>query len=187
MGRVSLLNDIPFPSPEYLAASEHLHQSAFCEIMDTQYRDYHDLFYTIPNGGGRNKVEAINLNREGLKKGMPDTHLPFGTFWKKDEPGIFTFPYPPDGDYSVRYLSLYMEFKDMDKRSGPKPHQIEKINRLRIFGHAAFVVHGWKQAEDCWLWYTGQRNPADVLLSSGLNLSAQIADDYSFDAWRFPL
>lgn len=185
MGRVSLLNDIPLDSPEYQAASEHLHQSAFCEIMDTKYRGYHDLFYTIPNGGGRSKVEAINLNKEGLKRGMPDTHLPFGTFWDLDLEGVFTFPFPPEhGNYKVRYMSLYLEFKDMDKRSQPKPHQVEKIERLRVYGHAAFVVHGWRQAWDCWLWYLGQANPVDILHSSGLNLAAQLEGKYDFDSWR---
>ena len=184
MGLISVRGEIPFGSPEYDAASEHKHQCAFIEIMEREFRDYHDLAYAIPNGGKRVGIEKTKLVNEGVKKGIPDLHIPLGTFWDLSKQGVFTFPYPPDGTYRVRFLSLYLEFKDMNRKSAPKPEQVQKIQRLRSFGHAAFVVHGWKQAECCWLWYTGQISEQDCLIRSGLNLAAQLNGDYSFDSWR---
>lgn len=34
------------------------------------------LMYHIPNGGSRNKMEAANLKRQGVKPGVPDIFLP---------------------------------------------------------------------------------------------------------------
>ena len=187
MGLISIRAEIPFGSPEYQAASEHKHQCAFIEIMEREYRDFHDIVYAIPNGGKRVGIEKVKLVNEGVKKGIPDLHIPLGTFWDLRQQNVFTIPFPPDATHRVRFLSLYLEFKDMSKKSGPSPEQVQKIKRLRGFGHAAFVVHGWKQAECCWLWYIGKISAAECLEISGLNLSDQINDKYSFDSWRFPL
>lgn len=35
-----------------------------------------ELLYHIPNGGSRNKLEAANLKRQGVKAGVPDLCLP---------------------------------------------------------------------------------------------------------------
>lgn len=35
-----------------------------------------DLLYHIPNGGSRNRLEAANLKRQGVKSGVPDLCLP---------------------------------------------------------------------------------------------------------------
>ena len=35
-----------------------------------------DTIYAIPNGGNRNIVTATKLKREGVKRGVPDLHLP---------------------------------------------------------------------------------------------------------------
>lgn len=34
------------------------------------------LMFHIPNGGSRNRVEAANLKRQGVKPGVPDVFLP---------------------------------------------------------------------------------------------------------------
>lgn len=34
------------------------------------------LLYHVPNGGSRNKLEAANLKRQGVKAGVPDLCLP---------------------------------------------------------------------------------------------------------------
>lgn len=35
-----------------------------------------DLLFHIPNGGSRNRIEAANLKRQGVKAGVPDLFLP---------------------------------------------------------------------------------------------------------------
>ena len=35
-----------------------------------------NLLYHIPNGGSRNKAEAANLKRQGVRAGVPDLFLP---------------------------------------------------------------------------------------------------------------
>ena len=35
-----------------------------------------DLMFHIPNGGSRNKLEAANLKKQGVKAGVPDLFLP---------------------------------------------------------------------------------------------------------------
>lgn len=35
-----------------------------------------DMLYHIPNGGSRNKIEAANLRRQGVRSGVPDLCLP---------------------------------------------------------------------------------------------------------------
>ena len=32
--------------------------------------------FAVPNGGSRNKIEAANLKRQGVKAGVPDIFLP---------------------------------------------------------------------------------------------------------------
>lgn len=34
------------------------------------------LIFAIPNGGSRNKLEAANLKRQGVKAGVPDLFVP---------------------------------------------------------------------------------------------------------------
>lgn len=33
----------------------------------------------IPNGGSRNKIEAVRLKAQGVKRGVPDIFLPYPT------------------------------------------------------------------------------------------------------------
>jgi len=182
MPKVSIVDALPYESEQYLKASEHMHQSAFVEIMDTQYRDYHDIFYAIPNGGGRGKVEAINLVKEGVKAGIPDTHIPVATFFGEN---VIYVGFPV-GNCQIRSLSLYLEFKDMKRSSGPSEKQIKKIERLRKYGNFAFVVHGWKQALCAWLYYIGRMDVAECFMVSGLNIPQQLMGDYSPNSWQKP-
>lgn len=50
---------------------------AWCNTMSL-YKGYEDLalIYHCPNGGSRNKLEAMNLKCEGVKPGVPDLFLP---------------------------------------------------------------------------------------------------------------
>lgn len=82
-----------------------------------------ELLYAIPNGGLRNIRVAIKLAREGVKRGVPDLHLPVAR---------------------GGYHSLYIEMK----RIGGKlsPNQIEIIEKLREQGHMVCVCYGAEQA-----------------------------------------
>lgn len=45
--------------------------------MVVEYCDLVKLpIFAIPNGGSRNKIEAANLKRQGVKAGVPDLFLP---------------------------------------------------------------------------------------------------------------
>lgn len=44
-------------------------------FIRTEYPEV-DLMFHIPNGGSRNKLEAANLKRQGVKAGVPDLFLP---------------------------------------------------------------------------------------------------------------
>lgn len=81
------------------------------------------LAYAIPNGGKRDKREAANLKAEGVKPGVPDTHLPV-----------------PRGDYA----SLYIEFKRPGKKKNVSDEQIKTHEQLREVGNRVEVC-------DCWI------------------------------------
>ena len=46
----------------------------WCNLQSNKYPELEYIFH-CPNGGSRNKVEAINLKREGVKSGVPDLLL----------------------------------------------------------------------------------------------------------------
>lgn len=73
--------------------------------------------YAIPNGGKRNRVEAAIMKAEGVKPGMPDTHLPVARGGA---------------------IGLYIELKCGDNR--PSPEQKERLAELHAEGHAVAVV-----------------------------------------------
>lgn len=56
-------------------AKEQAALISWAELMRTRYPELGLLFH-IPNGGSRNKAEAANLKREGVKAGVPDLFLP---------------------------------------------------------------------------------------------------------------
>lgn len=57
-------------------------QKACVEWFGYNYPAYRNLLFAIPNGGSRNKIEAANLKREGVRAGVADLFLSvprFGT------------------------------------------------------------------------------------------------------------
>lgn len=48
---------------------------SWCEMQKKKYPVL-DLIFHVPNGGYRNKFEAANLKRQGVKAGVPDIFLP---------------------------------------------------------------------------------------------------------------
>lgn len=83
-----------------------------------------DLLYHIPNGGSRNRLEAANLKRQGVKAGVPDLCLPVAR---------------------GKYHGLYIEMKYGKNKTSDK--QNEWISALTVQGYAAAVCYGWEEAQ----------------------------------------
>lgn len=84
-----------------------------------------ELLYHIPNGGSRNRIEAANLKRQGVKAGVPDLCLPVA---RSD------------------FHGLYIEMKAGKNTTTEK--QEEWILALRVQGYAAEVCYGWERAAE---------------------------------------
>jgi len=58
--------------------SESEEQKALIQWAKFQEKKYPELklLYHCPNGGSRNKIEAADLKRQGVKPGVPDLFLP---------------------------------------------------------------------------------------------------------------
>lgn len=75
--------------------------------------------FAIPNGGTRNKIEAANLKRQGVKRGVPDLCIPVAR---------------------KGYHGLYIEMKyGKNKTSAEQDLWIELLNRN---GYLATVCWG---------------------------------------------
>lgn len=81
------------------------------------------LLHHIPNGGNRDVVEARHLKQQGVKKGVPDLHLPVAR---------------------GAYHSLYIEMKAETGRTSPE--QEWWIRELMQEGNFCEVCHGWESA-----------------------------------------
>lgn len=82
------------------------------------------LMYHVPNGGSRNMIEAHNLRKQGVRRGVPDICLPV-----------------PRGGYG----SLYIEMK-RTKGGRLSEEQREYITALNRFGCKAVVCRGFEEA-----------------------------------------
>lgn len=80
--------------------------------------------YAVPNGGTRDKLEAVNLKRQGLKPGVPDLCL----------------AYPAGG-----YHGLYIEMKVHPNKTTAK--QDEWLLNLNRAGYAVKVCYSAKAAK----------------------------------------
>ena len=87
------------------------------------------LLYHIPNER-EDKVQAAILKDMGVKKGVPDLHLPV-----------------PSG----KYHGLYIEMKALDGK--PDPEQLWWIEHLQANGNACAICYGWQQAMEVLQWY----------------------------------
>lgn len=52
-------------------------QSNCITWFDLQYPKLSPLLFAVPNGGSRNKIEAVNLKRQGVRAGVSDLILLF--------------------------------------------------------------------------------------------------------------
>lgn len=84
-----------------------------------------DLLFHIPNGGSRNKREAANLKRQGVKSGVPDLFLPV-----------------PRGGYH----GLFIELKY--GKNKPTDAQRKWAAALNEQGYMAVVCYGFEDARD---------------------------------------
>lgn len=111
---------------------EAMEQEALFEwasYMRLQHPELSLLFH-IPNGGSRNKYEAMHLKRQGVKAGVPDLCLPVAR---------------------GRFHGLYIEMKY--GKNKPSDLQSTWLHALREQGYAAIVCCGWQQAKERILTY----------------------------------
>mgnify|MGYP002515529535 FL=1 len=83
-----------------------------------------DLLYHIPNGGSRNRIEAANLKRQGVKAGVPDLCLPVAR---------------------GKYHGLYIEMKYGKNKTSES--QNKWLSALQKQGYAAAVCYGFEEAQ----------------------------------------
>lgn len=88
------------------------------------------LLHHIPNGGSRDPIEGKHLKQQGVKRGVPDLHLPVAR-----------------GEYH----SLYIEMKTPDGTTSPD--QDWWLEALREQGNYATDAHGWQSAVRALEWY----------------------------------
>ena len=88
------------------------------------------LMFHIPNGGSRNKLEAYNLKKQGVKAGVPDICLPV-----------------PSGAYH----GLYIELKYGKNKTSPE--QRAWLAALSAVGYKTAVCYGWSEAAETILKY----------------------------------
>ena len=111
--------------------SHHKHEAEE-QIKLFQWAEYNlgrypelELLYHIPNGGSRNKIEALNLKRQGVKSGVPDLCLPVarGT-----------------------YHGLYIEMKF--GKNTPTDNQVKWLKTLKNQGYATALAYSCDEAID---------------------------------------
>lgn len=81
------------------------------------------MLYAVPNGGKRNKIEAVNLKRQGVVPGVPDLCLAV-----------------PKG----KYHGLYIEMKVHPNKTTAE--QEKWLKNLSFYGYAVKVCYGYVAA-----------------------------------------
>jgi hypothetical protein len=90
-----------------------------------------EVAYHIPNGGSRHKLEAYKLKKMGVRRSIPDVHLPIS---------------------AGPFHTLYIELKRRGGR-GPNAEQENEHARLRQLGHSVEVAYGADEAREAVLRY----------------------------------
>ena len=99
--------------------------------------EYHDLrmyCFAIPNGGSRHKLEAMNLQRQGVMPGVPDIFcaIPRGPFH-----------------------GLFIEIKVGKNKLTPSQKQM--IERLKRHDYACEICYGWEEAKKAFENYMAEK------------------------------
>lgn len=101
------------------------------QIAVVQFCMYKDIpIFAIPNGGSRNKLEAMNLKRQGVKAGVPDLCVPVA---------------------KQGYHGLFIEMKYGKGKTSPA--QDRWIELLTDNGYLARVCWGADEAINLLQWY----------------------------------
>lgn len=111
-------------NPKYAMRSEDTEQMAVIQWATLRQQAYPELkwLHHCPNGGSRNKLEAIKFKQLGVKAGVADLHLPV-----------------PKGGYH----GLYIEMK-----YGKNKLQKSQVEFLRDMAAAGHYVATCYSAED---------------------------------------
>lgn len=109
----------------YAKRSEDTEQISVIDWAKWREVQYPELrwLHHIPNGGSRNKQEAVKLKQMGVKAGVSDLCLPF-----------------PRG----AYIGLYIEMKYGSNK--PTKEQIEFISMMQEVGHLVLVCYSSEAA-----------------------------------------
>lgn len=107
-------------------ASESQEQQALIQWSQYARQEYKELelLYHVPNGGRRDKREALSFKRQGVKAGVPDLVLPVGR---------------------GGYLGLYVELKVGKNKT--TANQNIWIENLRNQNYRVQVCYGWLEAK----------------------------------------
>ena len=110
---------------------------SWCEMQSKKYFEL-EMIYHCPNGGYRNKIEAANLKRQGVKSGVPDLFLPIP---RRNKDGL--------------YHGLYIEMKWGKNKC--TPNQNKWILRLSKLGYKVKVCYSSIEAIDTIKEYLGMK------------------------------
>ncbi len=89
------------------------------------------LLLAIPNGGKRARITAGRLQREGVRRGVPDLCLPV-----------------PSGPYCGLWIELKRPYMPGKPRGRATPEQLWWIGELQAEGNCAGVAYGWIEARN---------------------------------------
>lgn len=116
---------------------ELLEQSALVQWFCAQYPD--EILIVSANGGSRHPLEAANLKRSGVRRGIPDIFLPV-----------------PRG----KYHGLWIEFKPSTiegvRKATATKEQKEMISYLISRGYDAYICWGFEAAVETIRQYLAQ-------------------------------
>jgi hypothetical protein len=104
---------------------EATHQSNFFAWLALAHPKVRKLTYAIPNGGNRNFIEAVNLKRQGVTKGVPDVFI--------------SIP-------SINFHGFYIEFKVKGRKLTAE--QFEFMNSAREEGYLAEICYDFEEAKE---------------------------------------
>jgi len=112
--------------------NKNLSESQEQQALFSYFRQLHPeiLMFSIPNGGSRNKLEAIKLKREGVLSGVLDIFI---------------------SEARNGFHGLYIEMKV--KPNKPTPRQADFIRMASSRGYKCGVCYSWEEAKDMILEY----------------------------------
>lgn len=122
--------------------SENSIQAAFFKWLAVHEKRFPELalFYAIPNGANKSVASRMKFQREGLKSGVPDCHLPLQGRWQ-----------------GINWSGLWIEFKSAKGRVTTE--QKAWITNLRANGHVVYICRSWTEAANITIDYLGLNIP----------------------------